>query len=263
MYMPILTDLFRTLKASTEKADRQRRARLATQYSQPINPGTNHAQELPAMNAPLPSKKPVEALMVMHEGIVASTHWREQILARSNRSHKDWRDFFNAMGRDVPCDNNIKAILNANLPVIVLANMPIWYKPELEKWNEKQTFIDTETHMRRTHDVRSIDLVKWDIYTASVKGRYDIIAVFDSHRPSQEMWKAMGLHVVHLKDEKIPPFATDQFPVERPSTLTPPAPTSSLIPTGTLPEIGSTVPSQAPGLEAWQDYYDGYFGGYI
>lgn len=70
--------------------------------------------------------------------------------------------------------------------------------PDTRKWLVKYCysgFIKSHLFMRKTGDNRCDTIIKREIYEENIKGRYNVLAVFDDRPKVIRMWREQGLFV--------------------------------------------------------------------
>jgi hypothetical protein len=73
-------------------------------------------------------------------------------------------------------------------------------KKETKKWLDDNDILYDFLYMRKTGDKRQDAIVKQEIYDANIKGKYNILAVFDDRNQVVDMWRANGLPVFQVAD---------------------------------------------------------------
>lgn len=75
-------------------------------------------------------------------------------------------------------------------------------KPETINWlNEiAEIDMDYEIHMRAENDMRKDTIVKKELYEEFVKGKYNVLSVFDDRNCVVEMWRSIGLTCLQVAD---------------------------------------------------------------
>lgn len=71
---------------------------------------------------------------------------------------------------------------------------------ETEKWLTDNNIPWDKLLMRKTGDKRKDSIVKQEIYDAEIKGKYNIMAIFDDRNCVVEMWRNNGLPVFQVAD---------------------------------------------------------------
>ena len=69
-----------------------------------------------------------------------------------------------------------------------------------ERWLEKNNVDYLELHMRKTGDHRKDSIVKREIFDEHIRGKYNVIAVFDDRDQVVTMWRSLGLQVFQVAD---------------------------------------------------------------
>lgn len=69
-------------------------------------------------------------------------------------------------------------------------------KSQTVNWLKKHIeIIDYDLYMRKAGDSRCDTIVKREIYQEHIKGKYDVVAVFDDRPKVIRMWRELGLFV--------------------------------------------------------------------
>lgn len=71
---------------------------------------------------------------------------------------------------------------------------------ETEKWLTDNHISFDKLLMRKTGDKRKDSIVKQEIYDAEIKGKFNILMVFDDRNSVIEMWRSNGLPVFQVAD---------------------------------------------------------------
>ena len=126
-----------------------------------------------------------EAIIVDVDGTIAH---------HGERSHYD----YSRVLEDAPIDPVINFIdmlqyMPMSPRVIVVSGRDDCCYADTVAWLDKQCIIFDELHMRVTGDNRSDDIIKEEIYNKHIKGRYNVLAVFDDRNRVVDMWRRNGL----------------------------------------------------------------------
>lgn len=81
----------------------------------------------------------------------------------------------------------------ANAKVIFLSGREEGCRKETEEWMEYHALAYDKLLMRSANDLRKDSIVKKEIYEANIKGKYEVIAVFDDRLSVCRMWHSLGL----------------------------------------------------------------------
>ena len=111
---------------------------------------------------------------------------------------------------DLPNENLIKLIkryisdydtYTDRLHLIFLSGREDKYKPQTERWLTKYITIHYDKlFMRFTDDLRKDSIVKEEFYRNHIKGKYNVVAVFDDRLQVCQMWHRLGLPLFRVGD---------------------------------------------------------------
>jgi hypothetical protein len=123
-------------------------------------------------------------------------------------AYKGDRDVFDytKVHLDVPNTNLIKIInmmmfgrndgTGDNTQVIILSGRDDSCRSETLSWLKNNLYNVDNLYMRKTGDRRDDTIVKKELYETYIKGKYNIIGVFDDRPKVVRMWKQEGLFVL-------------------------------------------------------------------
>ena len=118
-----------------------------------------------------------------------------------NRSVYDYK----RVDKDLPNKKLIEVLNRLNLPVIVLSGREDNCVIETMCWLNKYGIKYTALGMRTTGDNREDSIIKEELYNKHIKGRYNVLTVFDDRPRVIRMWKKLGLMVcdVNKQDPRV------------------------------------------------------------
>ena len=65
-----------------------------------------------------------------------------------------------------------------------------------KKWLDDVGVVYDNIFIRAVNDSRKDSVIKREIYEKEIKGKYNIIAIFDDRNQVVEMWRSLGLTVL-------------------------------------------------------------------
>ena len=83
-----------------------------------------------------------------------------------------------------------------NLDVIILSGREDSSQKETSEWLIKNNVLHSKLFMRKTGDHRDDTIIKKELYEEHIKGKYNVIGVFDDRPKVVRMWKEQGLFVM-------------------------------------------------------------------
>lgn len=119
-------------------------------------------------------------------------------------AYKGDRDIFDysKVCLDAPNDNLIEIINSlVGYNVIVLSGRDDDSMNKTKQWLKDNGLIYHYIYMRKTGDKRDDVIVKRELYEAHIKGKYNVIGVFDDRPKVVRMWKEEGLFVMDCNRE--------------------------------------------------------------
>ena len=122
-------------------------------------------------------------------------------------AYKCDRDIFDysKVINDIPNENLIKIIqslwgdgeiLTPERNIIILSGREDSSRQQTEEWLNDNEVVHDELFMRKTGDHRDDTIVKKELYEEHIKGKYNVIGVFDDRPKVVRMWKSLGLFVL-------------------------------------------------------------------
>lgn len=122
---------------------------------------------------------------------------------RKARSPYDW----DRVGEDSP---NYPIIHIASLlsqdkysdGIFLISGRDISCKEETLAWMDKHGIIYREILMRPKKDFRPDEIVKQELYEKYIKGKYEVLAVFDDRSKVVDMWRNIGLTCLQVAPGK-------------------------------------------------------------
>lgn len=101
-----------------------------------------------------------------------------------------------------PLARTIGMLADAENRIIFVSGRPEEWRKLTEEWLHNIPYsgfdIEAALHMRHTGDNRQDAIVKRELYDGHIKGKYNILGVFDDRNQVVEMWRALGLPVFHV-----------------------------------------------------------------
>jgi len=97
---------------------------------------------------------------------------------------------------DIPNNNLIKIINEMHCDVVILSGREDSSKEHTIKWLQNNEIVFDGLFMRKTGDHRDDTIVKKELYEEHIKGKYNVIGVFDDRPKVIRMWKEQGLFVL-------------------------------------------------------------------
>lgn len=115
---------------------------------------------------------------------------------------QDWKKFYEGMANDKPNHDiiNIVKILAAKYAIILVTGRPEKYRPQTIKWLTKHKISAPFLIMRPNGDFRPDHEVKGEIYEKQLKGKSNIIAVFEDRLRVVDMWRSKGLRCFQVDE---------------------------------------------------------------
>lgn len=84
-------------------------------------------------------------------------------------------------------------ILGVMHKIILVSGRKEECREQTEKWLQDNAIAYNELHMRKTGDDRNDAIVKKEIYEEHIKGKTNVLAVFDDRNRVVDMWRSLGL----------------------------------------------------------------------
>ena len=97
---------------------------------------------------------------------------------------------------DIPNENLIKIINEMHCDVIILSGREDSSEEHTALWLIKNKVYHNSLYMRKTGDHRDDTIVKKELYEEHIKGKYNVIGVFDDRPKCVTLWKELGLFVL-------------------------------------------------------------------
>jgi hypothetical protein len=131
--------------------------------------------EAPAYNPALP-----DAVIVDVDGTIARMN---------GRSPFDWH----RVGEDSPRHEVWTAVKGFAVERIVVSGRDECCRKETAEWLLKHFSHGGKLFMRPAGDMRKDAIVKAEIYESEIKGKYNVVAIFDDRMTVCRAWSALGL----------------------------------------------------------------------
>lgn len=77
--------------------------------------------------------------------------------------------------------------------VVLLSSRPDTWRPHTEAWLRGNEVPCDELWMREEGDYRRDEIVKWELFDARVRGRFNVRLVLDDHDRAVALWRRLGL----------------------------------------------------------------------
>lgn len=65
--------------------------------------------------------------------------------------------------------------------------------PETEKWLADNYIVYDQLVMRKADDQTKDSIIKQDFYNKYIKGKFNVLGIFDDRNQVVEMWRSLGL----------------------------------------------------------------------
>lgn len=112
----------------------------------------------------------------------------------TTRGPFDW----SAVGEDSPVYQVISAVnalRESGKYMIVISGRDGVCRPETENWLRSHGVKFDELFMRAPNDMRKDSIIKKEIFDREIKGKYNVMAVFDDREQVVKTWRGLGLYV--------------------------------------------------------------------
>lgn len=154
----------------------------------------------PASEAPKPP-----AVIIDLDGTLTSAQWRVHHIEGGRR---DWRRFFEAMGRDAPVPALVDLVtwVAHHATVVLLTGRPDDHEEAIRRWLADHAVPYDQLLMRGTGDRRPDTVVKRERYREQIAPHHDVRLVVDDRPSVIEMWRAEGLYVLTAVDPELEPL---------------------------------------------------------
>lgn len=106
---------------------------------------------------------------------------------------------------DIPNKDVARVIeaVSTETPVIFVSGRHDTYRDDTIAWLEKYLYVGLDKEnllMRKADDNRPDDIVKEEIYNEHIKGKYNVLGVFDDRERVVKMWRRLGLTVFQVDE---------------------------------------------------------------
>ena len=132
------------------------------------------------------------------DGTVANNDHRQHYL----QGNKDWEGFFSDLSNDVPIYPVINLVNEESIKgkkIIFLTGRPERYREPTQKWLERYFNFSLQILMRPNENKKNKLIAKEEIFSTNFS-KNEISYVIDNDKELLNMWKAMGLKTVDVKD---------------------------------------------------------------
>jgi len=108
--------------------------------------------------------------------------------------HGDRSPFdFSRVSEDTPILDVIRTVVSIDVPIIVMSGRSEDCRQETSDWLQGNEILYHELHMRPSGDMRADTKVKYDLFNEHVRGKYNVLGVFDDRNSVVKQWREMGL----------------------------------------------------------------------
>jgi len=119
---------------------------------------------------------------------------------KGNRSLYDW----SKVGLDTDNTNTIKIFKLLKLfeknKHFIFSGRDAVCKPETIQWLDKYDIKHDGLFMRPEKDMRPDTIIKEEIYQKEIKGKYNVLGIFDDRNSVVEMWRSLGLTCFQVEE---------------------------------------------------------------
>jgi predicted kinase len=107
-----------------------------------------------------------------------------------------------ADGLNIPVANALIGFRHvfSDLKVILLSGRPDTHRAPTERFLDRHQINHDQLLMRGADDRRKDDVVKREIYETHIKGKYNVVAVFDDRISVARLWFSLGLPLFRVGD---------------------------------------------------------------
>ncbi len=84
--------------------------------------------------------------------------------------------------------------------IIIMSGRDGVCRPETEQWLAKHNIKYDELFMRAENDSRKDNIVKQELYDNHIRGKYNVLVVFDDRDQVVKMWRSLGLKCFQVAD---------------------------------------------------------------
>ena len=138
----------------------------------------------------VPNNKLVPAILVDVDGTLAH-----------NDGHRSYYDY-SSVAKDT-VHNNVAAVTNAiafDVYVLIVTGRPASSKEDTMHWLEENNIVYDDIYSRADGDSRPDALVKYEILTNKIAGKYNVLGVIDDRPSVCEMWRNVGVTTFQVGD---------------------------------------------------------------
>jgi hypothetical protein len=91
---------------------------------------------------------------------------------------------------------------DTHVEIVFLSGREDKFRPQTERWLNSHQFypLRNQLLMRPTGDRRNDAIVKQELYEKEIKGKYNVLAVFDDRLRVCRMWHSLGLPLFRVGD---------------------------------------------------------------
>lgn len=104
---------------------------------------------------------------------------------------------------NIPVARTIVSLVNAGCIIAFVSGRHEGYRTDTSNWITKWLNIkDPVIFMRKDEDMRADYIVKKELYEENIKGKYNVVAIFDDREQVVKMWRKLGLTVFQVAEGK-------------------------------------------------------------
>lgn len=102
---------------------------------------------------------------------------------------------------NAPVIATVRALAAAGHRIVFVSARTEGCRATTESWLKEHVGVEFDTlHLRPVGDSRRDSVVKGEIFNAHIRTRYDVLCVLDDRRQVVDMWRSIGLTVLHVAD---------------------------------------------------------------
>lgn len=135
------------------------------------------------------------------DGTLANISSRREILKKDQHN---WKDFFEAMGDDVPNDDVVELYnlvkTSQNYECVIVSGRPEKYRELTEQWLAWNKIEFDLLLMRPTDDNRADHIIKEEILDRLLSEGKEVAFVVDDRKSVVDMWRRRGLTCLQCAD---------------------------------------------------------------
>lgn len=101
---------------------------------------------------------------------------------------------------NLPVIRAVQAMDMAGYELVFMSARTAACREATDAWIKRHVGDFAELHMRAEGDMRKDSVVKAELFDRHIRGRWNIVGVFDDRRQVVDMWRAAGLTVFHVAE---------------------------------------------------------------